>query len=235
MPIDFVSCCMLHFCLVTNRFQDNTVVHVFDSNTCNTHLLCDESEILLLLFQLYFLGKSNVVWTIHILCVFGRIISVTIFVFGRILKSSYSVQLVLRYARKMLWTVGNGQSLGCYVVVIGFKIPCNKVFESLYYKNRKRLSVPWSAHNRRLPLLSSALWQQAASHASTDTAWRHPVWLPHSSLGFQRPVGRRMHCAALLRLSACMSECIYHIYLCVYVCIYFECVELDVGMVTSCT
>jgi len=33
--------------------------------------------------------------------------------------------------------------------------------------------------------------QQAASHASTDSAWRHPVWLPHSSLGFQRPVGRR--------------------------------------------
>jgi len=27
------------------------------------------------------------------------------------------------------------------------------------------------------------------------------VWLPHSSLGFQRPVGRRMRCAALLRLT----------------------------------
>jgi len=31
--------------------------------------------------------------------------------------------------------------------------------------------------------------QQAASQASTDSAWRHLVWLPHSSLGFQRPVG----------------------------------------------
>ena len=27
------------------------------------------------------------------------------------------------------------------------------------------------------------------------------VWLSHSSLGFQRPVGRYMHCAALLRLT----------------------------------
>ena len=48
--------------------------------------------------------------------------------------------------------------------------------------------------------------QQAASHASTDSAWRHPVWLPHSSLGFQRPAGRRSYhnklaCAALLRLT----------------------------------
>jgi len=24
--------------------------------------------------------------------------------------------------------------------------------------------------------------QQAGSQASTDSAWRHPVWLPHSSL-----------------------------------------------------
>ena len=30
--------------------------------------------------------------------------------------------------------------------------------------------------------------QQAASQASTDSACRHPVWLPHSSLGFQRPI-----------------------------------------------
>ena len=27
------------------------------------------------------------------------------------------------------------------------------------------------------------------------------MWLPHSGLGFQRPVGRRMRCAALLRLT----------------------------------
>jgi len=26
-----------------------------------------------------------------------------------------------------------------------------------------------------------------------DSAWRHLVWLPHSSLGFQRPVGRRSY------------------------------------------
>jgi len=48
--------------------------------------------------------------------------------------------------------------------------------------------------------------QQAASQASTDSAWRHPVWLPYSSVGFQRPVGRRSYhnklaCAALLRLT----------------------------------
>ena len=35
--------------------------------------------------------------------------------------------------------------------------------------------------------------QQAARHASTDSAWRHPVWLSHSNIGFQRPVGRRSY------------------------------------------
>jgi len=30
--------------------------------------------------------------------------------------------------------------------------------------------------------------QQAATQASTDSAWRYPVWLAHSSLGFQCPV-----------------------------------------------
>ena len=35
--------------------------------------------------------------------------------------------------------------------------------------------------------------QQAASQATTDSACRHPVWLPHSSLGFQRPVRRRSY------------------------------------------
>jgi len=48
-------------------------------------------------------------------------------------------------------------------------------------------------------------YQQAASQASTDSAWRHPVWLPHSSLGFQCHVRRRSYqnklaCAALLTL-----------------------------------
>jgi len=35
--------------------------------------------------------------------------------------------------------------------------------------------------------------QQAASQASMDSAYRQPVWLPHSSLGFQRPVGCRSY------------------------------------------
>ena len=26
-----------------------------------------------------------------------------------------------------------------------------------------------------------------------DSACRHPVWLPHSNLGFQRPVGHRSY------------------------------------------
>jgi len=48
--------------------------------------------------------------------------------------------------------------------------------------------------------------QQVASQASTDSAWKHPVWLPQSSLGFQRPVRRRSNhnkfaCAALLTLT----------------------------------
>ena len=48
--------------------------------------------------------------------------------------------------------------------------------------------------------------QQAASPASIDSAWRYPLWLPHSSLGLQRPVGRRSYHnklarAAVLRLT----------------------------------
>jgi len=35
--------------------------------------------------------------------------------------------------------------------------------------------------------------QQAASQASTDSACGHPVWLPHSSVGFQHPVGHRSY------------------------------------------
>ena len=35
--------------------------------------------------------------------------------------------------------------------------------------------------------------QQADSQASTDCIWRYPVWLPHSSLCFQCPVGRRSY------------------------------------------
>jgi len=35
--------------------------------------------------------------------------------------------------------------------------------------------------------------QQAASQATTDSACRHHVWLPHSSLSFQRPVCRHSY------------------------------------------
>ena len=35
--------------------------------------------------------------------------------------------------------------------------------------------------------------QQAGSQASMDSAWRHPAWLLHISLGFQCPVGRRSY------------------------------------------
>ena len=59
--------------------------------------------------------------------------------------------------------------------------------DAAYTNNWKRLSVPRSARK----LLSSTLW--AASQASTDSAWRHPMWLPHSSLSFQHPVGRRSY------------------------------------------
>jgi len=96
----------------------------------------------------------------------------------------------------------NGEDLSSYSNKIESvslrKCPC---YHYLHYKNRKLLSVPRSTRNRRSPLLSSAMWQQTASHASTDSACRHPVWLPHSSLGFQRPVGRHMRCTALLRLT----------------------------------
>jgi len=43
--------------------------------------------------------------------------------------------------------------------------------------------------------------QQAASQASTDSAWRQPVWLPRSSLGFQRPVGLRLTSQSTIALA----------------------------------
>jgi len=52
--------------------------------------------------------------------------------------------------------------------------------------DRRYILAPCDKHQR-----TGHAQQQAASHASTDCAWRHPVWLPHSGLGFQRPVGRR--------------------------------------------
>jgi len=66
-------------------------------------------------------------------------------------------------------------------------------FKSVY-KNRKRLPVPCyflAPCDKRKHTVHA--YQQAASQTSTDSAWRHPVWLPHSSLGFQRPVGRRSY------------------------------------------
>ena len=66
--------------------------------------------------------------------------------------------------------------------------------DASYTNNRMRLSVPCyllaPCNNRKHTAHGH---HQAASQASTDFAWRHSVWLPHSSLGFQRPVGRRSY------------------------------------------
>jgi len=120
--------------------------------------------------------------------------------------------------RAVVWAYGRGQTdrqtdTQTRVTTIHFALSTTHAKCNNWKRlSVSRLSVPRCARNRRSPLLSSALWhtghahQQAASHASTDSAWRHPVWLPHSSLGFQRPVGRRSYhnklaCAALLRLT----------------------------------
>jgi len=66
--------------------------------------------------------------------------------------------------------------------------------EKSYTSNRKCLSVPCyflSPCDKRKHTVHAN--QQAASQASMDSACRHPVWLPHSSLGFQRPVGHRSY------------------------------------------
>jgi len=40
-----------------------------------------------------------------------------------------------------------------------------------------------------------------------DSAWRHPVWLPHSSLGFQGPVGTQTDATiAQSVIVACMDK-----------------------------
>ena len=44
-----------------------------------------------------------------------------------------------------------------------------------------------------LPCCFLAPCDKRKHSANTDSAWRHPVWLLHSSLGFQRPVGRRSY------------------------------------------
>jgi len=67
---------------------------------------------------------------------------------------------------KIIYGTNNRKSV-CLSVPCYFLAPCNK---------RKHTAHPH---------------QQAANHASTDSACRHPVWLPHSSLGFQCHAGRR--------------------------------------------
>ena len=79
---------------------------------------------------------------------------------------------------------------------------------SLLYKNRKRLSVSCyflAPCDKRKH--TAHAHQQAASQASMDSAWRHPMWLPHSSLGFQRPVGRRSyHNKPRLTVEVCVQS-----------------------------
>ena len=98
--------------------------------------------------------------------------------------------------------------IGVYLPKLWSKIKCLVFRESVSYtNNRKRLSVPCyflAPCDKRKH--TGHAHQQAASQASTDSAWRHPVWLPHSRVGFQRPVGRRSYhnnlaCAALLTLT----------------------------------
>jgi len=63
-----------------------------------------------------------------------------------------------------------------------------------YTNNQKRLSVPCyflAPCDKRKH--TAHAHQQAASQASIHSAWRHPVWLLHSSLGLEHPVGCRSH------------------------------------------
>ena len=57
--------------------------------------------------------------------------------------------------------------------------------EKSYSNNQARLSVTYyflAPCDKRKHTAHTN--QKAASQASTDSACRHPVWLPHSSLGF---------------------------------------------------
>jgi len=73
--------------------------------------------------------------------------------------------------------------------------------DASYTTNRNRLSVPTVCLCHAILSIvpcdkhehTAHAHQQAASQASTDSARRHHVWLPHSSLGFQRPAGRRSY------------------------------------------
>jgi len=91
--------------------------------------------------------------------------------------------------------------------------------QASYTNNRKRLSVPCyllAPCDKRKH--TAHAHQQAASQASTVCAWRHPVWLTHSSLGFQRPVGRRSYrltpqaTIALSAILACTNKILYDIH-----------------------
>jgi len=83
-----------------------------------------------------------------------------------------------------------------------------------YTNNWKRLYVP--RKHLSVPCYFLALCdkrkhtahthQQAASQASADSGWRHPVWLPHSSLGFQHPVGRHRYRLTPQATIACFIE-----------------------------
>jgi len=121
---------------------------------------------------------------------------------------------------------------------------CQRYILHLYYKNRKHLSVclchgQHAVSDRRYFLApcdkrkhTGHTHQQAASHASTDSACRHPVWLSHNSLGFQRPVGRRSYhnklaCAALLRLTpqATIAQSVIVACRAIVACKYYKCFQ----------
>ena len=53
---------------------------------------------------------------------------------------------------------------------------------------RRYLQAPCDEHKH-----TGHAQQQAASQANTDSACGHPVWLPHSSVGFQHPAGHRSY------------------------------------------
>jgi len=53
--------------------------------------------------------------------------------------------------------------------------------------------------------------RQPASQASTDSAWRHLVWLPHSSLGFDTPCRLSRHKFATIARSAIIYTTLFAI------------------------
>jgi len=58
------------------------------------------------------------------------------------------------------------------------------------------------------------------------------MWLPHSSLGFQCPVGRRMRCTALLRQTPQATIARSTIVACLFTCdvfVFYICLSEDCG------